>query len=301
MLYLYTENLFAANKAKYVVKKLLGRQNRGPMTVFGSLEAGLRERGESFCVNQKIVSPIEAACVVSGAKTLKWAVSRKRNAKIKKIIAGPNIVVFPSDEGGILRDPLVDVIIVPSQWVKELYCLLAPELSGKIRIWPAGVALPQLALREKDLDFLIYDKTRQSPLCRQIVDALRDRNYRFKILSYGNFRQKDYFGLLERCKYEIYLSVSESQGLAMFEAWARNVPTFVWEAGRYEKQGVKLTGQISSPYLSPRAGLSFKDSEDFKNKLGGLLKMEFLPRRYVEENFTDKICAQKYLDIVYGQ
>src|ERR1700722_2640793 len=106
MLYLYTENLFALNKIKDFIKKLLHRQNRGPQAVFVSLAEGLRELGKDFFVNQKIAAPIEIACVLSGAKTLKWAVSQKQKGNIKKIIAGPNIVVFPEDEDGVLLSPL---------------------------------------------------------------------------------------------------------------------------------------------------------------------------------------------------
>jgi hypothetical protein len=299
MVYIYTENLFALDRAKDAVKKLLGRQIRGPRVVFVSLVRGLKDMGKDFCVNSKISAPIETACVLSGAKTLKWAISQKQKGNIKKIIAGPNIVVFPDDEGGVLRDPLVDIVIAPGLWVKELYSRLAPELAGKIRIWPAGVLVPKASTQKKDLDFLVYDKTSRGPLFNEIIKLLQERKFNFKVLAYGKFRQEDYFGLLERSKFEIYLSRSESQGLAMFEAWIRDVPTLVWEAGEYENKGVKITGQIGAPFLSPQTGSSFTTTEDFKNKLDTFINTRFSPRQYSEENFTDKICAQKYLDIIY--
>ena len=87
----------------------------------------------------------------------------------------------------------------------------------------------------------------------------------------------------------IYLSVSESQGLAMFEAWARNVSTLVWEKGEYEGDGKSISGKISAPYLTDQVGLAFSSVEDFSRQLEVFLKFGFNPRKYVEENFSNKI------------
>ena len=299
MLYLYNENLFVFNRAKNFIKRLLGKQNRGPKAVALSLEHGLRELERDFCTNKKKSKPIDIACVLSGAKTLKWAISQKKQGKIKKIIAGPNIVVFPDNENGVLKHPLIDTIIVPSVWVKELYCKLAPEIENKIRIWPSGVIVPKILDTKKDFDFLVYDKTKKSQLYEYVVKYLKESKFNLTVLDYGKFQQKDYFDLLSRCSFEIYLSESESQGLAMFEAWVRNVPTLVWETGEYKKRGTKINGKISSPFLNSKLGLSFSGVDDFKNKLEIFLKKEFYPRNYVEENYTNKICTQKYLDIIY--
>ncbi len=300
MVYIYTENLFVLNKIKNFIKILLGRQNRGPKAVEDSLLRGFQELGSPYKINSHEL-PIDTACVISGSQTLRWAVEQKNKSLIKKIIAGPNLVVSPDDAGGILKHPLVDVIVAPSAWVREYYCQIDPSLKERVKIWPAGVSLPQPLPQEKSLDFLIYNKIANLPLLKEVVGVLGKKNFSFKILTYGKFKQNDYFKILAKAKYEIYLSKSESQGLAMFEAWARNVATLVWETGEYKNHGTKIMGQISAPFLSPEAGMSFGGRDDFEKKLEVFIRTDFSPRAFVEENFTNKICSQKYLDILYGQ
>jgi hypothetical protein len=209
--------------------------------------------------------------------------------------------VHPDDAGKILRNNNIDIIIVPSSWVKSFYSTIAPEMKNKIAIWPAGVSLPKRSTKEKVWDFLIYNKISNNSLGSSIVEILSASGYSYKVLQYGQYSQQEYYSLLERSKYEIYLSNSESQGLAMFEAWARGVPTLVWEKGKFQNNSAEILGQISCPYLSKGAGLSFMDIREFSEKLAIFIRQSFDPRSYVESYFTNKICAQKYCDIIYGK
>lgn len=300
MLYLYTADLFLAARAKKGLKKILGRPNLGPAQVFIFLAKGLAELGVEFLANEKIRRPIETACVLSGHKTLSWAIGKKQSGVLKKIIAGPNIVVHPNDFNGILKHRLIDKIVVPSQWVKEFYLKAAPELGGKIEVWAAGVDMPPLSQSEKKLDFLVFNKIGKAKLFLQITDFLKFRNLKFQTVSYGRFRQEEYFKLLSVSKNLIYLSQSESQGLAMLEAWARGVPTLVWEKGYFELNKLKIFGSTSSPYLSDQSGMRFKDMAEFTSVFTRFLQKRFFPREYALNNFSRKICAQKYLKIANG-
>ena len=298
MIYIYTENFIFIGKAKTIVKKLLGRGARGPQAVLNSLLRGLKELGTEYRLDEPIKAPVAVAYVLSGAKTLRWAIQQKKAGRIKKLVAGPNIVVFPGDDGAILTDSAIDVVVVPSEWVKEKYELLAPHLRSKIKIWPAGVKIPDLPREEKIWDFLIYNKAGRSPLLKDIERHLADQHFKVNIFEYGKFSQSDYFQALGRSRYEIYLSPSESQGLAMFEAWARGVPTLVWDRGFYEYRGFKLARRgIACPYLNQQTGNSFKDFTDFKEALPKFVDASYAPRAYIEQNFTNKICASRYLEL----
>lgn len=298
MLYLYSENFFLMGKLKKCLKYLLGVRSRGPEAVFKSLTKGLTEAGVDFEVNKTIKNQIETACVISGVKTLSWAIEQKRLGKINHIVAGPNLVISPDDSGGILKDSLIDAIVVPSQWVLEHYAKVEPSILSKIKIWTAGVGMPIKAEVSKDLDFLVYNKIGRAGLFKNICEKLNKKGFSYKVLEYGKFTQNEYFNLLDKAKYEIYLSASESQGLAMFEAWARGVPTFIWENGQFSKDGVKITGKISAPYLTDQCGLSFLSEKEFESKLQEFLEKSYMPREYIEENYTDKISALKYFKIM---
>jgi len=55
---------------------------------------------------------------------------------IKKIIAGPAISV-PLDNNDIFFDKNIDIIVAPSQWVKEYFLSLKPMCPERIVVWPA--------------------------------------------------------------------------------------------------------------------------------------------------------------------
>ncbi|PJE60059.1 MAG: hypothetical protein COU85_00315 [Candidatus Portnoybacteria bacterium CG10_big_fil_rev_8_21_14_0_10_44_7] len=297
-IYLYTAGLFWSEKAKSVLKRLLNRQLRGPRAVQDSLFEGLRELDRSFLLNFKLRHFVDSVGVLSNARTLAWVLQQKSKGLIGKVIAGPNLVVTPKDEGGVLESPLIDKIIVPSRWVKDYYEKISPGLENKIFIWPAGVLAPSQNRANKVYDFFIYNKLRENELPEKIMEELRAGGFKVGNIEYGKFKQADYFKILEQSKFLIYLSKSESQGLAMFEAWARNVPTLIWDRGFFEKAGVKITGFAASPFLDPSAGMRFKDFQEFKDILSEFMQTNFEPRQYVLLNFSHKICAQKYLDIV---
>ena len=290
------------DKAETFLKKILGRNSRGPNAVFESLALGLRGLGEEFCVNCKPESQAEVACVLSGVRTLAWAIEQKKKRVFKKLVAGPNIVVNPNEEGGLLKNSLIDIIIAPSQWVKDYYSAVAPEIAGKIQIWPAGVVVPPLPrAKEKQTDFLVYNKIGDNILLEYGLEYLKNKGFSYKVFTYGRFKQQDYYAWLEKTKYEIYLSNSESQGLAMFEAWARGVPTLVWEKGFYKSEGVRISGKISAPFLEKASGLFFSNENDFASRFDEFLNIKYEPREYVKANFTNKITAQNYLYICYGK
>ncbi len=283
-----------------MVKKVLGKSQRGPEAVFLSLQRGFHQLAEKYEVNAPLAEHVKSAGVLSGVMTLRWVIKQKQAGEIKKIIAGPNLVVTPKDSQGVLLNPSIDTVIVPCQWVKDFYIKVAPQLAPKIQIWPGGVEVKELTKDDKIFDFLVFNKLGQKAgLASKIIGHLEQQGYKLKILTYGSFKQQDYFNSLNKSKNLIYLSVSESQGLAMFEAWARGVPTLLWDKGFFELGGVLVQGFTSSPYLAPQAGERFKDFDDFILTLPKFLNSSYASREYVLNNFSDKICAQKYLDIFY--
>jgi hypothetical protein len=298
VVYIYTENFFLKNRLKNRAKVFLGGLLGGPKAVERNLILGLKELGEEVLVNKKIGKPIPAIGVISGERTLKWAIAQKQKGKIKKIVTGPNIAVFPRDHGGVLLNPLIDAITVPSQWSKDLYVKLAPELAKKIILWPVGVAVPPQSRANKIFDFLVFDKIGDNPLRAEIEGYLKSQNRSYRVLVYGKFRQEEYFNLLEQSRFEIYLSESESQGLAMFEAWARDVPTLVWERGYFEYRGQRLEANAASPHLVPQAGMRFKNFSEFKDVLAKFEQAEYSPREYIINNFSNRICSGNYLKIL---
>src|SRR5438128_543561 len=119
MLYIYTEEFFVGFRIKNLLKKFLGKYARGPQGVFQSLCSGLTDLKVGFYINAPPDKNIEMACVLSGLGTLKFLIAKKKQGWVKKIVAGPNIVVTPFDYDSIIQSPEIDLILCPSQWVVD--------------------------------------------------------------------------------------------------------------------------------------------------------------------------------------
>lgn len=140
-------------------------------------------------------------------------------------------------------------------------------------------------------------------LLTNIKSYLKDKGLAFEIIEYGRFKQSYYFEKLKITKALIYLSHSESQGLALHEAWARNVPSLVFNRGYYEYDNKTFSDEkISAPYLNEQVGMFF-NQKNFIDKFSYFFEhvTQFQPRKYIVENLSDKMCAQKFIDIIGEQ
>jgi hypothetical protein len=235
---------------------------------------------------------------LSGISALQWAVQAKERGIIKRIVAGPNIVVSPSEYDSLLANEAVDRIIVPSEWVKRFYETENPLLKGRVGVWAAGVLDPQAESSGRG-PFVIYNKLPSDDVLKAAIAHLRKKGLGCTVLSYGSFSQGDYFSLLQNAPGLIYLSNSESQGLALHEAWIRNVPTLVYNGGQWEHDGrIFRDALISAPYLTEECGMLFSDSNSFSRAFDEFADRlpYFSPRAYSLSNFTDAICSQRYID-----
>jgi hypothetical protein len=180
---------------------------------------------------------------------------------------------------------------------------IKPSLENRIKIWPAGVTIPkEETTSNKNIDVLIYHKNTPGDNLLEIITAyLKGEGLVLQTIRYGEFKQSDYFEKLNNTKMLLYLSNSESQGLALQEAWARNVPTLVYNRGyfKYKKYTTFTDEKISAPYLSDQTGLFF-NKDNFKEKFHQFWNSleTFTPRKFTSENLSDKVCAQKFLDII---
>lgn len=284
---------------KRIIKKVLFFKTYGPTFVVESLIHWLELMSEniSYNIDPSVNLLGETVYVPMGLETLQYAINLKKKWKIKKLIAWPNISRPLSKEDPYL-DPLVDIIIVPSEWVKSLLEHLFWE-DNRIVVMPAWVK-DNGSRKTKD-DVIVYYKECPIDLYKGILSELHVRWENVQIFKYGEFKNEDYIKALDTAKYMIYLQMSESQGLAIHEAWMKDVPTFVWNWG-YAKYPIAdwYDEKISAPYLTEACGEFFSSQEDFCKKLDWFIdKLEdFSPRSYSINNFSYAVSVKRLLAIL---
>ncbi len=288
-------------RIKSFIKFLLG-QKRGPDVVVDSLLKGLKELNFDFKFNISAskIKPDDIVYINGSLEALKWAIEAKKKGKIKKLIVGPVMSVLPTDHNSIMLNKEIDLILFPSHWTKNHWLSMVKDLDNKIKIWPAGVVVSELNNDKKDT-VLIYYKNAPKELFSFIIKFFSTNKIEYRVIKYGKYSQNKYFGLLNKTKYAIFLSESESQGIAMFEAWAHNVPTIVWNRGYWQSGSRNWSDEkISAPYLNAYCGMFFADENDFVDKFNLFVSKisAFSPREYIINNFTNKKIAENFTKLI---
>lgn len=289
----------------FTIKKVLfpGIDRRGPFAVQNSLLKGLDLLKVDYRFNPPKKDISEIVCVLAGVRPLKWAIKNKQKGNIKKIIAGPNIVVTPEEANGILLNDMIDIVITPSEWVKDFYSSFKKDFNKKIKIWAAGVDTDYFKPNEnmsKNIGFLVYVKSKNNKLLTFILPELIKRGITYSILYYGKYERNHYLDMLRKSRYMIYLNESESQGIALHEAWSCDVPTLVWDRGFFQYKKYEWHGKTNAPYLIEDCGIRFRGESDFSSKLSEFLEKtnNYEPRRHALENFSLIKSAQNYMALL---
>lgn len=288
---------------KNIIRYCFWRKIYGPMGVLKSLDRGFQSlqkagRKLTFNINPPTSQVYPIVFALRWADTLAYALNLKKKGKIKKLFAGPNISV-PKDKHDNWFHSEVDQIIVPSQRVFDYHCSLDERLRSRMFIWPAGVQ-DQGAGSKTEHSLIVFKKNAPDSLTAQILDSLEQQGISYHLLEYGKFLPSDYQALLNISSAMIYLQESETQGLALQEAWMKDIPTLVRDRGYWDYQGRYWEGnQISCPYLTPEVGMRFADFSAFKESFSifwqKALAGDFTPRSYTLAELSDHACAQKLL------
>src|SRR6185503_20137764 len=124
-----------------------------------------------------------------------------------------------------------DVLIVASAWVRELVASLAPSVAHKLRVCQAGI----------DADFwtrtaetrsrrpVVYWKDSPEALCVDVERVLAAAGLEPVRIRYAEYDGETFKRALDGAPFAVFLSTFETQGLALAEAWAMDVPTLVWD------------------------------------------------------------------------
>lgn len=281
---------------KWDYKRTLNNVRNGPDAVANNL---LRELSIRIDLHWRLGFPqiknfsnIHTIWVVSGVRDLIWAIEYKERIGATTLLAGPNLVVVPWESGGIIGNNKIDKIIVPSQWVKKLYETEMPHIQGKVTIWPVGIDTDYWnneKKKEKSLQkILIYNK-KQDELCSEIIRNI-PLGWEYEVLSYGNYTREDYKRSLCNSRFMIWLSQSESQGVALLEAISMDIPIMAWDPKRWYYNSTELKKDYaydasSCPYFSSECGVTFSNLDEFQSSL----------YQFIEEINLNKYNPRKFL------
>lgn len=277
----------------------------GHFAVTRSLIEGLKKIGEPFVYNPKKESEItEHVHVLAGVNTLRYAISLKRKGKIKRLTAGPNIVISSADYNGLVASEEIDFYVVNSAWTRDAYLADNSKLKGRIAFSPSGVNADFWSIQKTkspQLRLLFYKKNSDGFLYNKCISIAKQHDAKTNEIIYGSYSLQELKAMLSETDFVIYFGGSESQGIALAEIWATDTPTIVFNKEVWDYQN-KSYPSSSAPYLNCATGLFFKDADDFKKlfEKDQLRIDNFHPRKWVLSDMTDEVCTERFLKIIKG-
>jgi glycosyltransferase involved in cell wall biosynthesis len=280
--------------------------SRGPGCVVRSFIEGLQKLDIPFTHNPSQMKELsDVVVILSDPENVKVAIEWKKAGRIKYIFAGPNLVTRSYECNYLLASPEIDVILVPCDWARINFIQDDARLIDKIKIWYAGVDETYWKpitnhTSDKSNNVLIYDKYADRRFCDRVQKLLVKYGWNPVVLQYGSYSHQQYKELLATSAFAVFLSVSESQGIALAESWAMDVPTVVWNPQDLVAYGKRFDPISSCPYLTQDTGLDFKTVADLEIHLKTIEQQlpSFKPRQWIVEHMTDVKSAQLLLDII---
>lgn len=182
--------------------------------------------------------------------------------------------------------------------------------------WPAGIDTdywkPDVSV-SPDIDILIYKKfgfekeLDEARVYRPLMEVIQKKGFSYAEITYGNYKEKDFFDLLKKTKSMLFLSQHETQGIACNQVMSMNIPVLAWDEHRMrdpyytrESQGNIYTESV--PFFDQRCGLVFEHVDEFEQKLDTFMEHmhagTYTPRAYVLENVSMEKSAARMLELI---
>jgi hypothetical protein len=284
---------------------------RGHFAVTRSLVEGLEHTGVNFTYNPMRLSEVaDSVVVLSGIKALRQAIAWRRRGRIRRLLAGPNMVEFPDEQNSVVASPEVDLCITPANGICDLYIGWCPPLAGRCEPWPAGVDTrfwrPDPHKRRSDTVLFYVKRVQNEPSLDSYESVLRRAGLRILRLVYGHYSHQQYLAALQESSLLVGFTTNESQGLAWAEAWSTDVPTLIRACDTDTIKGRRFACS-SAPYLNPATGAFFASRDGGLDAsvadLEGAVQRwaadrdQFHPRAWVLENMSDEVCAGMLLEL----
>lgn len=271
--------------------------------VFRSLQSGLQQNEIPYNINPvRLEEVYPTVVVIDGLDKLRYGINLKKLGHIKLLLAGPNVMIRSCDNNHILASPELDHYLVPSEWTKIAYIEDEPCLLNKISIWPTGVDTQYWKPLdvEKEKKVVVYWKTEPESFCQTVEELITAKGFQVERITYGAYTQEQFRHALNESLFAVFLSRSESQGIALAEAWSMNVPTFVWNPGEFYYAGKQYNPVSSCPFLTHAQGADWQKISELEKLIDSFdqFKLSFSPREWVINYMSDYASVKCLLEII---
>ena len=231
----------------------------------------------------------------------------------KKFIFGPHFSTFPNQsqlkslQASVYKN---SIYIHPSEWSASVWKEMGAEEFLPIKVFPFSVntnrfqPLLSVTIRE---NVFVYFKRRHPQELHQLKDFINRQHIKnYRIFDYSHhYNEDDYLNYLQTCQYGIILDAHESQGFAIEEAMACDVPLLVWSAQTMNQEHGSHYSAIpctTVPYWDPMCGEVFHNLAELPNTFQTfqtkLQDKQYKPRDYILATLSMEKCAERFMSLI---
>ncbi|NCS98922.1 glycosyltransferase family 4 protein [Candidatus Parcubacteria bacterium] len=297
-----------------ISKSYVSNKISGPKKVVDNLIKGLEKINYPYCINKSLDSTSQL-WIHDDKKALKKA----SELNIKAVV-GPNLYITPRE---IPKELNLDnvVYIHPSKWAMDFWKDFGFDRC-KLDYWPTGIDTDFFKERDKDNanEVLVYFKERYPEELDYVEKILEEKNIKYEIIHYGNYKEKDYIDKLNKTKYIIWVGRQESQGIALQEAMSMNIPILVWDVKNighwvnskkhkiFNKDELSYENTSSAYFFNEDCGIKTKIKTEIPEKINYMESewKSFSPRKFIIDNLNLEkqakellLLYQKYFNIFF--
>ena len=264
--------------------------NNGPGKVAYNLMHGLHKLGVPYVVNQE--ADLNGCLTAWGPRFMDLP---------KNTLVGPNLVVVPTDIPQLWYR--FKNVIVPCQWVKDMYETFEITENVNIHVWPVGIDTDKFSPSNivsphllKNNDCLIYFKRGSEETKQELIGLLDSQKLSYELITYGSYTEEQLIDVARRSRFCFTITGTESQGIAYQEILSMGVPCYVIDKPVWDDQPEHTFPATSTPYFDDKCGIKCVDLSEFKTFLNYL--EIYKPRDYILENLTLEKCASEYVKLL---
>ena len=218
---------------------------------------------------------------------------------------GPHFSTFPDNKLDIINFNQPNLFyLVPSEWCVNIW-----KNIYKVNINIAIIPFPVNSRKFNEIynindsrrnKVIIYYKRRNPHELLYLLNFCENKKIDYKIFDYvKGYDENDFLNYLHQCKYAIILDACESQGFAIQEIMACNVPMIVWNiydlSQEYGENSYNPYKATTIPYWSNLCGEVFYNKDELEqtynifihNLNNGLYK----PREFILNNLDIQQCS----------
>jgi hypothetical protein len=248
---------------------------------------------------------------LSGHNSVDWVLNvnseeswKRLSLNAEKLVLGPNIEF----EKPFIKEKLYQIgdfkILAPSAWVIPILQERLKWFRGGYHIFPSDIDLnfwkpPKNSVRKQILVYRKHDVLEDD--FNNVIKICKMLGLRYKVVTYGRYTRKSFRRILRKSRIAVWLGTTESQGLALLECWAMDVPSLIRIHDSFEDA---VTDQVfessSAPYLTRECGEEIYASDLNMNSFSNFLNQSIdkSPREYVLSEFSPTNSFEKLQTIL---